>query len=69
MANKLLEVKHLKQYFGKSSAPVKAVDDISFDVYEGDFMKSRMEEEFLTVRRSLIIYLSLIRKPMPRTCK
>ncbi|EFR31099.1 ABC transporter ATP-binding protein [Eremococcus coleocola] len=38
MANKLLEVKHLKQYFGKSSAPVKAVDDISFDVYEGEVL-------------------------------
>ncbi|KRL05650.1 ABC transporter ATP-binding protein [Liquorilactobacillus oeni] len=34
---KLLEVKHLKQYFnvGKSDE-VKAVDDVSFDIYEGE---------------------------------
>lgn len=36
MRKKILEVKHLKQYFGKSSAPIKAVDDISFFVYEGE---------------------------------
>ena len=32
MANKILEVRNLKQYFGT----VKAVDDISFEVYEGE---------------------------------
>lgn len=36
MANKLLEVKNLKQYFGSSKSPIKAVDGISFDVYEGE---------------------------------
>lgn len=36
MTNKLLEVKHLKQYFGDNSNPVKAVDDISFEVFEGE---------------------------------
>ncbi|SOC18141.1 oligopeptide transport system ATP-binding protein [Ureibacillus xyleni] len=36
MANKLLEVKNLKQYFGSSNNPIKAVDGISFDVYEGE---------------------------------
>lgn len=36
MANKLLEVKNLKQYFGSESTPIKAVDGISFDVYEGE---------------------------------
>ncbi|KRN88364.1 ABC transporter ATP-binding protein [Ligilactobacillus ceti] len=34
---KLLEVKHLKQYFGVGKPDmVKAVDDISFDIYEGE---------------------------------
>ncbi len=37
---KALEVKHLKQYFmsghGKNKLVVKAVDDISFDIYEGE---------------------------------
>ena len=37
---KLLEVKHLKQYFkagsGKRKLFVKAVDDISFDIYKGE---------------------------------
>ena len=37
MAEKLLEIKNLKQYFnpGKSNM-VKAVDDISFDIYKGE---------------------------------
>lgn len=34
---KLLEVKHLKQYFNAGKADeVKAIDDISFDIYEGE---------------------------------
>ncbi|SOC18122.1 oligopeptide transport system ATP-binding protein [Ureibacillus xyleni] len=36
MAKKLLEVKNLKQYFGASNNPIKAVDGISFDIYEGE---------------------------------
>lgn len=36
MANKILEVKGLKQYFGSSKQPIKAIDGISFDVYEGE---------------------------------
>ena len=36
MVNKLLEVKNLKQYFGSSNNPIKAVDGISFDIYEGE---------------------------------
>lgn len=36
VANKLLEVKGLKQYFGTKKAPIKAIDGISFDVYEGE---------------------------------
>lgn len=38
MPKKLLEVKQLKQYFGKKSAPIKAVDGISFDIYEGEVL-------------------------------
>ena len=33
---KLVEVKHLKQYFGTNKNVVKAIDDISFDIYEGE---------------------------------
>jgi oligopeptide transport system ATP-binding protein len=37
---KLLEVKHLKQHFksgrGKNKMVVKAVDDVSFDIYDGE---------------------------------
>ncbi|MEK5078297.1 ATP-binding cassette domain-containing protein [Solibacillus sp. FSL W7-1436] len=36
MANKILEVKGLKQYFGTAKQPIKAIDGISFDVYEGE---------------------------------
>ena len=37
MAEKLLEIKNLKQYFnvGKKNE-VRAVDDISFDIYKGE---------------------------------
>lgn len=33
---KLLEVIDFKQYFGSKANPIKAVDGISFDVYEGE---------------------------------
>jgi peptide/nickel transport system ATP-binding protein len=33
---KLLEVKNLKKYFPSGSQVVKAVDDVSFDVYKGE---------------------------------
>ena len=33
---KLVEVKHLKQYFGTKNNLVKAIDDISFDIVEGE---------------------------------
>lgn len=33
---KILEVSNFKQYFGTSAHPIKAVDGISFDVYEGE---------------------------------
>lgn len=33
---KLVGVKHLKQYFGSKKNVVKAIDDISFEIYEGE---------------------------------
>lgn len=36
MNKPLVEVKELKQYFGDSSNPIKAVDGISFNIYEGE---------------------------------
>jgi ABC-type oligopeptide transport system ATPase subunit len=37
MAEKLLEIKNLKQHFNVGKAnEVKAVDDISFDIYRGE---------------------------------
>ena len=36
MQNKILEVKGLKQYFGTNKSPIKAVDGISFDIFEGE---------------------------------
>jgi peptide/nickel transport system ATP-binding protein len=32
----LIEVKHLKKYFGKSERPVRAVDDVSFSIRRGE---------------------------------
>ncbi|TQE92026.1 ATP-binding cassette domain-containing protein [Ureibacillus sp. FSL K6-8385] len=34
--HKILEVKNLTQYFGPPSNPIKAVDGISFHIYEGE---------------------------------
>ena len=36
MNHKLLEVKNLTQYFGSPSNPIKAVDGISFHIFEGE---------------------------------
>ena len=36
MADKILEVKNLKKYFPVESKAVKAVDDVSFDVYRNE---------------------------------
>ena len=31
----LLEVRHLRKYFGKGTHPVRAVDDVSFSIRQG----------------------------------
>ncbi|KAF1680200.1 oligopeptide ABC transporter ATP-binding protein OppF [Bacillus mexicanus] len=36
MAEKLLEIKHLKQHFVTPKGTVKAVDGLSFDIYKGE---------------------------------
>lgn len=36
LAEKLLEIKHLKQHFVTPRGTVKAVDDLSFDIYKGE---------------------------------
>lgn len=36
MAEKLLEIRNLKKYYGKGDSEVKALDDVSFDVYKGE---------------------------------
>ncbi|MEG0385188.1 ATP-binding cassette domain-containing protein [Solibacillus cecembensis] len=36
MRKKILEVKNLIQHFGSAKEPIKAVDGISFDVFEGE---------------------------------
>lgn len=38
MAEKLLEIRNLKKYYGKGESQVKALDDISFDVYKGEML-------------------------------
>ena len=38
MAEKLLEIRNLKKYYGKGDSQVKALDDISFDVYKGEML-------------------------------
>ena len=38
MAEKILEIRNLKKYYGKGDSQVKALDDISFDVYKGEML-------------------------------
>ena len=38
MAEKILEIKNLKKYYGKGDSQVKALDDISFDIYKGELL-------------------------------
>ena len=38
MAEKLLEIRNLKKYFGKGDSLVKALDDVSFDIYKGEML-------------------------------
>ena len=38
MEKKLLEIKNLKKYYGKGDSLVKALNDVSFDVYEGEML-------------------------------
>ena len=38
MAEKILEIKNLKKYYGKGDSLVKALDDVSFDVYKGEML-------------------------------
>jgi peptide/nickel transport system ATP-binding protein len=35
-SDNLLEIRQLKKYFGKGSHPVRAVDDVSFDIRKGE---------------------------------
>ena len=38
MAEPLLQIKNLKKYYGKGDSQVKALDDVSFDVYKGEML-------------------------------
>ena len=38
MAEKILEIRNLKKYYGKGDSEVKALDDVSFDVYKGEML-------------------------------
>ena len=38
MAEKILEIKNLKKYYGKGDSLVRALDDISFDIYKGEML-------------------------------
>ena len=38
MREKLLEIKNLKKYYGKGDSLVKALDDVSFDIYKGEML-------------------------------
>ena len=38
MKNKLIQIKNLKTYFNTEAGVVKAVDDVSFDIFEGEVL-------------------------------
>jgi putative ABC transport system ATP-binding protein len=38
MAEKILELKNLKKYYGKGDSEVRALDDVSLDIYDGELL-------------------------------
>lgn len=38
MAEKILELRNLKKYYGKGDSEVRALDDVSLDIYEGELL-------------------------------
>ena len=38
MSNKLIQVENLKTYFHTEAGTVKAVDDVSFNIYKGEVL-------------------------------
>ena len=58
MAEKLLEIKNLKQYFnvGKKNE-VRAVDDITFDIYKGETLG--LSGNLVVVNQQLVVQLSV----------
>lgn len=38
MAERILEIRNLKKYYGKGESQVKALDGVSFDVYRGEML-------------------------------
>ena len=38
MAEKLIEIKNLKTFFHTEAGTVKAVNDVSFDIYKGEVL-------------------------------
>ena len=38
MAERILEIRNLKKYYGKGESQVKALDGVSFDVYKGEML-------------------------------
>ncbi|MBR6331895.1 MAG: ABC transporter ATP-binding protein, partial [Dehalococcoidales bacterium] len=38
MAEKILELRNLKKYYGKGDSEVRALDDVSLDIYDGELL-------------------------------
>ena len=48
MSELLLEIKNLKKYYGKGDSQVKALDDVSFNVYKGEIPEYFIRKQTLT---------------------
>lgn len=55
MTEKLLEIKHLKQHFFTQKGTVKAVDDLSFDIYKGETLGLVGESGAVNQRRAAVL--------------
>lgn len=67
LTEKLLEIKHLKQHFVTPRGTVKAVDDLSFDIYKGETLGWLVNQAAVN-RQQAEALSGCTKQPMVRCC-